>query len=204
MSLLSNVPTVAQLEQYSVNVSGMYEVNTQSLYDRIPYAVGGQSQALFYQNPVGSIISGVTKTAEDTNMTSAGTLAAPINFLATSVELIYIPGVGVDDVDYINDIKAFANNGSLRFNVGDKTQLTEAPLGVFPPKTCVEVFSSGTMEVAHASMVGRPYFLEVPILLRPSQNFDVRLGWKSPLPMPSGTAGQIICRLDGYRYRLAQ
>lgn len=202
MNLLqaNNVPTVDQLREYAVNVDGLYEVNTQALYDRVAYAAGGQSQLIMFQNPIGQI----AKTVEDTNMTNGGTLAAPINFLITSVELIYIPGVNVSTADYIEDMKAFGDNGSLQLRVGDKTQLTEAPLRVFPPKTGLKVFSSGSLDVAHAEAVGRPYYLDVPILLRPSQNFDVRLGWKAPLPMPSGEAGQIVCRLDGFRYRLAQ
>jgi len=214
MSLV-NAPSFEDLSAYDVNVVGKYEVNRQTLYDTVVYTgATGQTSLSFFQNPIGQQISaGVFKTVQDTNMTSAGMMPAPVNFLIESVELMFIPGsnpfaLNADAAEYFNDVFTFKSNGSLRLGIGDKAQLTEAPLGVFPPKTTLDVSSSiggnTTQNFVWADLVGRPYYLDVPLLLRPNQNFDVRLDWKIPLPLPSGLNGRIICKLDGLRYRLAQ
>lgn len=211
MSLI-NAPSFEELNAYDVNVVGKYEVNRQCLYDTVIYKGDtGQSSLTFFQNPIGQ----AGKTAQDTNMTSAGSLPSPINYLIESVELIFIPSSsalsdGVFDTDYFNDVMSFKNNGSLRLSIGDKSQLLEAPLGVFPPKASLEVSSAlaeggdGSVSFAWADLTGRPYYIDVPLLLRPTQNFDVKLEWKQPLALPSGLDGRIICKLDGLRYRLAQ
>lgn len=215
MSLI-NAPSFEELNAYDVNVVGKYEVNRQTLYDTVAYAAAGQSSLTFFQNPIGQ----AGKTAQDTNMTSAGSLPSPVNFLIESIELIFIPGTSAltegatAGVPYYADMQSFRDNGSLRLTIGDKSQLLEAPLGVFPPKAGLNVNASlsnnitpaaGTKSVfVFADMVGRPYYIDVPLLLRPTQNFDVKLEWKTPLPLPSTTAGRIICKLDGLRYRLAQ
>lgn len=217
MTSLLNAPSFEDLSAYDVNVVGKYEVNRQTLYDTVTYAgAAGQSSLSFFQLPIGQ----GGKTAQDTNMTTAGSLPSPVNFLIESIELIFIPGStafqegAAVTTPYYNDVLAFGNNGSLRLTIGDKSQLLEAPLRVFPPKASYEVNASmsnnitpaaGTKTLfAFAAMVGRPYYIDVPLLLRPTQNFDVKLDWKTPLPLPSGVDGKIVCKLDGLRYRLAQ
>lgn len=209
MSLI-NAPSFEELSAYDVNVVGKYEVNRQCLYDTVAYAAAGQSSLTFFQNPIGQ----AGKTAQDTNMTSAGSLPSPVNFLIESIELIWIPGADAMSStltpNYFDDVLAFKNNGSLRLTIGDKSQLLEAPLGVFPPKATLDVSSAITAgadseaNFVFADMVGRPYYIDVPLLLRPTQNFDVKLEWKTPLALPSGLPGRIVCKLDGLRYRLAQ
>lgn len=215
MSLI-NAPSFEDLNAYDVNVIGKYEVSRQTLYDTVAYAAAGQSSLTFFQLPVGQ----GGKTVQDTNMTSAGSLPSPVNFLIESVELIFIPGAdalaegATAGVPYFDDMLSFRDNGSLRLTIGDKSQLIEAPLGVFPPKAGLNVSSAISNNITaaadtksvfvYADMVGRPYYIDVPLLLRPTQNFDVKLEWKVPLPLPSTLAGRIICKLDGLRYRLAQ
>lgn len=214
MSLV-NAPSFEELNAYDVNVVGKYEVNRQTLYDTVTYnGAAGQSSLTFFQLPVGQ----GGKTVQDTNMTSAGSLPSPVNFLIESIELILIPGGPVFSEEaaentYFQDVWQFKNNGSLRLTIGDKSQLLEAPLGVFPPKTTLDVAAAVSLanpdeaqdvNFVFADMVGRPYYIDVPLLLRPTQNFDVKLDWKVPLPMPSTQNARIVCKLDGLRYRLAQ
>lgn len=214
---IRGVPDFEQLSAYDVNVVGKYEVNRQCLYDTVTYGgVAGQTSLTLFSLPIGQ----GGKSIQDTNMTTAGSMPSPINFLIESVELIFIPGSNAFNegatagTPYYDDVLSFKNNGALRLTIGDKSQLIEAPLGVFPPKASLDVNSAvsnnvtpaaGTKSVfAFADMVGRPYLLDVPLLLRPTQNFDVKLEWKTPIAMPSGQNARIICKLDGLRYRLAQ
>jgi hypothetical protein len=215
MSLI-NAPSFEDLSAYDVNVVGKYEVCRQTLYDTVAYAAAGQSSLSFFQLPVGQ----GGKTVQDTNMTSAGSLPSPVNFLIESVELIFIPGTtplvegAGSAAPWYSDMQSFRDNGSLRLTIGDKSQLLEAPLGVFPPKTGLNVNAAISNNITpaaatktsfvYADMVGRPYYIDVPLLLRPTQNFDIKLEWKVPIALPSTTAGRIICKLDGLRYRLAQ
>lgn len=217
MSLLINAPTFEQLSAYDVNVQGKYEVNTQCLYDTVIYnGAAGQSSLTMFQLPIGQ----GGKSIQSTNMTTAGSLPSPINFLIQSVELIFIPGVtamaegAAATAQFFQDFYSFASNGALRLTIGDKSQLVEAPLGVFPPFTQVDSMVSVSNNITPAAatksvfnfaqMAGRPYYLDVPLLLRPTQNFDVKLEWTAPLPLPSGQDARVMCKLGGVRYRLAQ
>jgi hypothetical protein len=58
--------------------------------------------------------------------------------------------------------------------------------------------------IAAARAMGRPYFLDPPIFLRPTQNFRVTLDWPALVPTISTLNARIGCILDGYLYRNSQ
>ena len=149
------LPTLAELTQYSVNRENQYEATRQTLYDTLSYPATGTSNLTFFQDPIGQ--SGKTK--EDTNMETGGTLPAPKHFLIQSIEIRVFPGVSpvtarnVDETsaaasDFTNDVYTLQQAGYLDLFIGSKSYLTEAPLGKFPPKTCLKTeFASGHLIV---------------------------------------------------------
>ena len=81
-------PSLAQLEQYNVNVDGQPEVIWQPLYDYQVYAAAGFTSQRFFNVPAGQ----AGKTFDDTNLETAGVLPVPQNMAITSVEVVFFPG----------------------------------------------------------------------------------------------------------------
>jgi len=191
---------------YGVNVPDVVEAIYQPFYDRLDYAAAGQTELRFFQTPIGQ----GGKTVQDTNMVSAGVIAAPQQFLATQICLEFIPdsapSTTADATAVANDVAAVLDSGVVEFNVGNKNQLRDAPIGVFPPTHVLDIDSSTT--VADASIVsatnrGQMYDI-TPVNIPFSQNFDVSVKWTTPAALPSGNAGSLRCHLNGYLYRSAQ
>jgi hypothetical protein len=213
---LNTVPTVDDLTKYSVNRGGQYEVVGASLYDYTTYAAAGQTELNFFQTPQGQ----GGKTLADTNMEAAGSLPAPKNFLVTSLEINFWPGVNpwitgaAATGGLLNDVWTVAKSGYLELYVGSKNYIQEGPLGVFPASNGLVVspaLSDATTAAAnlrtsidYANMGGKPYILPSPIALVSSQNFRVSLKWPTAVALPSTTIGRIGVRLRGYLYRLSQ
>lgn len=221
---MDNLPTLDQLKQYAVSKDNSTEVVRQSLYDSATYTgATGQSSLSFFQTPNGQ--NGKTKA--DTNMEQAGQLPAGKNFLVTSIEIRFYPGVNPsvleEDValtapNFANDVYTFAKSGYLDFFILSKSYLTEAPMGRFPPKTKLEVDGARglTSEAAtvgvnnigstldYASMAGRPYFIDPNITLISNQNFNVTLNWPTLVALPSATNARVMVVLDGLLYRWSQ
>lgn len=216
-----NIPNLTDLMKYDVNRRGQYEGIRQSLYDITTYANAGQTSLQFFQVPVGQS----SKTIADTNMKSAGQLPQPQHFLVESIELLFFPGVlpvtkldAVAETEFANDVYTVSKSGSLNFFIGSKSYLEEAPLGRFPPKTRLSVegahsilelqASAADQELQvstdYAAGIGRPYFLDPPVLLVPNQNFNLTLTWPSVVALPSGVDGRIGVVLDGILYRQSQ
>lgn len=222
----ANIPSFDEIQRYSVNRAGEYEGIRQTLYDFQSYPNAGATQLSFFQVPIGQ--SG--KTDDDTNLELAGQLPAPKHFLVQSIEVYFFPGdasVTVDNNDaddnltapnFTNDVQAVQESGFLDFFIGSKTYLREAPIGRFPPKTCLKPefaaaiqYNEGTasdstraLSMDYATFGGRPYFVDPWVLITPTQNFNVRLQWASAVSLPSGTDGRIGIVLDGILYRLSQ
>lgn len=220
------VPDLEALRKYEVNRRGAQEVIRQTLYDFQTYAAAGQSTLSFFQVPAGQ--SG--KTLEDTNVELAGSLPSPKRLLVESIEIYFFPGVDphavgssanttVAEEQFANDVYTVAKNGFLRFFIGSKDYLVEGPLNRFPSKTCLKTdfaaavhFSQTTAADAqrniqsnYAVMYGRPYRLQPPILIPPTQNFRVTLEWPNGVQaLPSGVDGRIGVVMDGLLYRLSQ
>lgn len=213
---LPNVPSIADLSNYAVNRSGQYEVIGSSLYDFTSYAAAGQTELNFFQTPQGQ----GGKTLADTNMEAAGSLPAPKNFLVTSLEINFWPGVNPGlfgaqvAAQYLNDVWTLAKSGYLEFYIGSKNYIQEGPLGVFPANNGLVVAAavadqtpaaaaSQTM-VDYANLGGKPYILPSPIALVSNQNFRVSMKWPTAVALPSTTNARIGVRLRGYMYRLSQ
>lgn len=213
----NKIPTLADLQQYDVNRRGEYEGIRQSLYDSATYATAGQTQLQFFQIPQGQS----SKTIADTNMKAAGQLPQPQHFLVESIEIYLFPGVlpviedtTIVESEFTNDMYTIAKSGSLDFFIGSKSYLEEAPLNRFPPKTKLEphfgvhftqaVAADQEITMDYAAWVGRPYYLDPPVLLVPNQNWNVNLSWPSVVPTPSGIDAKIFVVLDGILYRQSQ
>ncbi len=177
---------------------------------------------------------GSAKTIWDTNMEQAGTLPNPKGFLVESIEVLYYPGnSGVANTftqqppyDFIavptdllplsaggcSDVWNVLNAGHLQFFIGSKSYLDEAPLSRFPPKTFVGIdgalasnsATTSSLALAAARSMGRPYFLDPPVFLMPTQNFRVTLDWAALTPTISTLNGRIGVVLDGFLYRNSQ
>lgn len=216
----NRIPNRQQLQQYSVNRPG-YEAITQTLFDSSAYAAAGQTQLQFFTIPQGQS----SKTASDTNMTLAGQLAAGLEFLVQSIELLFLPttptvaaqmpaAFGAQAIaQIVNDAYIFSRSGNLTFNILAKTYLQEAPLGRFPPKTyfdvsaaLADVTTAGAnlqSRIAYGKSGGRPYILKAPILLISNQNFNVTLAWPEGVQAITNPA-KVFCILDGIMYRKSQ
>lgn len=213
----SKIPNLNDLLNFDVNRRGEYEGIRQTFYDFTTYANAGQTQLQFFQVPRGQS----SKTAADTNMTSAGQLPQPQHFLVESIEILFYPGVlpgteaaTIVETEFSNDVYTLQKSGSLNFFIGSKTYLEEAPIGRFPPKTRMNGYAAAhftqavaadqQMNVDYATWVGRPYYLDPPVLLVPNQNFSVSLNWPAVVALPSGVDGRIGVVLDGILYRQSQ
>lgn len=217
----SNIPSISEVQRYSVNRPGEVEGVRQSLYDIQTYANAGQTSLTFFQVPQGQS----SKTIADTNMEVAGSLPAPKMFLVQSIEILFFPGVlpgtlatTLAETEFTNDVYTVAKSGSLDFFIGSKSYLEEAPLGRFPPKTRVDVEAAHAIQRKQASAAdaedqvstdyavfsGRPYFVDPWVLLTATQNFKVTLEWPSVVALPSGADARIGVVLDGILYRNSQ
>lgn len=217
----NQIPNLQDLMKYDVNRRGQYEGIRQSLYDFTTYANAGQTSLQFFQVPRGQ----GGKTVADTNMQSAGQLPQPQHFLVESIEIFFFPGVlpttktiAVAETEFSNDVYSVAKSGSLDFFIGSKSYLEEAPLGRFPPKTRLSVegnhaiselqaaAADSELQVStdYAAGIGRPYYLDPPVLLVPNQNFNITINWPAVIALPSGVDGRIGIALDGILYRQSQ
>lgn len=211
-----SIPDLASLDQFNVNRSGQIEGIGASLYHYQAYAAAGQNQLTFFQTPAGQ--GGLTKA--DTNMEGAGFLPSPKRFLVQGIEIYYWPGSvpspaqGAVVANNINDAYKVMQTGWLDFYIGSKSYLTEAPISRMPPSTGlsgIEAIAAATTGAAAAGTVnvvdyarfgGSPYRLNPPILLVPTQNFNVTLNW--PALVTTAVAGKIGIVLKGILYRNSQ
>lgn len=220
--MLKRIPTLTELKSYDVNRAGAVEGVRQSLYDFQTYtASSGHTSLTFFQVPNGQS----SKTIADTNMELAGSLPAPKRFLVESVEIYFFPGVLPEQIkttlaipEFINDMYTINKSGSLNFFIGSKTYLEEAPIGRFPTKTGLQVEASNSIfrsqasaadaqdqvSTSYAKSGGRPYYLDPPVLLTPTQNFKITLTWPTAVTLPSAADARIGVVLDGILYRLSQ
>lgn len=236
----SAIPSLSQAAQmYAVNRPNQFEGVRQSLYDFQIYPTAGATQFTFFAIPQGQGVSSHTGNAAnvkglwDTNMETAGSLPNPKAFLAESIEIIVEPGsvntaaTHISQVVYsfiaaatalvpvslgaLNDKNTLRQVGELRFFIGSKAYLDEAPLGRFPPKTRFDVESSvattaaaTVVAVGQGNWEGRPYYLNPPVFLAPTQNFNVTLNFPLAVATPSGFNARVGVILDGFLYRQSQ
>jgi len=145
----------------------------------------------------------------------AGLTSAANNFIqaplasATNVSLAALSTI--TNIAALNDVLAVLMGGWLQLEIISKPYLTNARLDSFPPKTHIAPDAAvavgntiSTLSVGIARAVGRPYYLNPPVLLMPTANFVVTLNWQPAVAPPSGFVGRIMVRMDGVLYRNAQ
>ena len=214
--------TIAEFNRFNVNRPGWEKIR-QSLYDAQAYPAAGVTQLTFFQLPVGQ----AGKTLSDTNMNLAGQLPTNQVFLVEGIEIYFFPtrpSVPADlpaafgalaTADIVNDAYIFHTAGNLRFRIGSKDYLQEAPLGKFPASRQFHIeaaLSDSTTagagqqsRIAYGSTVGRPYKLDPPVLLIENQNFDVKLDWPEGVQaLPSGNPARLEVSLEGMLVRRSQ
>ena len=211
-------PSLAQLEQYNVNVDGQPEVIWQPIYDYQTYDAAGFTNQRFFVTPAGS----GTRTFDDTNMELASALPVPVNMAITSIEVVFFPGTTIGNGDVLpgvvgdnwNDVQAVHEAGHLLLVIGSKEYLLEAPLGKFPQAFRIAggaaladhttAAASAIQQIDYAVFAG-PIYQIVPLRLISQQNFRVDLVFDNgAVALPSNNDGVIGVRLNGFRYRLAQ
>lgn len=218
---MSNNNIMRNIDRYRVNRPGAQEYTRQTLYDFQTYANAGQQQLLFFQVPKGQ----GGKTIADTNMEAAGSLPSPKLFKVESIEILFYPGVlpvtlaaALAESEFANDVYTVAKSGSLKFFIGSKSYLEEAPIGRFPPKCRLETDFSVALQrsqttaadaedqisMDYAAFAGRPYRIDPEIVLEPTQNFSIELNWPAAVALPSGVDGRIGVVLDGILIRNSQ
>jgi hypothetical protein len=234
---MAGIPTLSEIKSFAVNRAGIEGIR-QSLYDFNLFPQGGTTQILAFSQPQGAglttapgVAAGTAKTIADTNMELSSQIPAGKAFLATSVEVSFFPGSVATASTYtmtspvvfasvaaaaleaqLGDVNQFYQSGSLRFFIGSKVYLEEAPLLRFPPKSQFKLDgfmgsnSATTSSIGGMTMrvAGRPYMLEPPVLLENNQNFNVQLNFPAVLALPSGFNGRVGVILDGYLYRNSQ
>ncbi len=211
-------PSLAQLEQYNVNVDGQPEVIWQPIYDMQTYASAGFTSQRFFSVPAGQ----AGKTFDDTNLETSAVLPVPINMAVTSIEVVFFPGnvIGSGDIlpgaigDNWNDIQAVHEAGHVSIVIGSKEYLLDAPLGKFPQAFRIAggaaladhttAAASAIQQIDYAVFAG-PIYQIVPLRLISQQNFRCDLVFDNGVvALPSGNDGRIGVRWNGFRYRLAQ
>lgn len=191
------------------------EVIWQPFYDSIAVPAAGANALRLFQNPIGQ----AGKTIADTNMELGGQIPKGQAFKCTGVELLFYPGAPLveqsDNPDYTADIHAFYHGGALRFQIGSKDFVTQAPLIRFPPTVRQGGYASvsasidstvagpqlAALSFDYSSAAGREFSI-VDLLLESSQNFNVTL-LEVPA-LPSGIEGTVFVTLNGYLARNQQ
>jgi hypothetical protein len=118
----------------------------------------------------------------------------------------------VPQLNAVNDVNRLLIGSVVDFFIGSKSYLTNARGDSFPPKSyvCPDAAVAQSVQLGHSGVaavraVGRPFYLNPPVLLMPNTNFVVRLMWPAAVvATPTGQNARITCRLDGFLYRNAQ
>jgi hypothetical protein len=212
-------PQVDMLDpgSYNVNVAGMQEAITQPFYSYLAYPAAGSAQPLqfFQSQPTGTI------TAEDTNMTLAGQLAAGSSFLVQSIGIDYLPGTAAvrfgaqSALSHVADLFAILRRGVLQFSIGGKEYLRLAPLLQLPVRSHINAAIAASDQTTPAAAMQTfasiafadgPVFSPRPLLIPAGQNFLVTLAWPAgAVAIPSAdAAARIGIQLGGTLYRPVQ
>jgi hypothetical protein len=174
---------------------------------------------------------GSAKTLSDTNMQLGGQLPNGQMYVVESIEVLFLPGSTSTANTYtpaavysfaavaaaavgaaVNDVNLILQTGQLDFNILNKNYLREPMLMAFPPKAMIDVSAaignnSATTSVnvsQIAKAVGRPYYIDPKISIRPAVNFEVKLSWPGAVAPTSGFNGRIGVLFDGGFMRASQ
>lgn len=215
----SFIPTPDMLNpgSYGVNVPNVMEAITQPLYSYQAYPAAGTVQPLqfFQSQPIGTI------TAEDTNMQLPGQLPAPQSFLIQGIGIDYLPGTAAarfgaqSALGQLPDFYAIMRRGVLTLTIGSKVYLQEGPLMQLPVRSHINGVAAASDQTTPAATMQTfvsvgfsdgAVFNPRPLLIPPSQNFQVTLSWPAgAVAIPSAdSAARIGVQLYGTLYRPAQ
>lgn len=125
---------------------------------------------------------------------------------ATSASVGLVPAL-----NGANDINRILMSAWLKIYISSKDYLITSRADSFPPKSyiCPDASVAQSVQLGHSGIVatravGRPFYLNPPLLLMPTVNFEVSLNWANAVATPTGMNARITCRLDGFLYRTAQ
>lgn len=217
---MANGPALSNLQRYRVTQPGQKEAVRWSFYDSLLYPAAGIARLDFFQTPQGQgftsepgAVVGSAKVIQDTNMDLQGAFPRFQDFQVDSIELSFWPGTSAAANTFlpqvapvtatVGDHEVFRTSGALILNITSKPYLQEAPLGRFPAKQHFDATFGGGAN-ATADMVGRPYYLNPPIMLLSNQNFVISLQWQAPLALTSGFNARVRCTMEGVLYRNTQ
>lgn len=211
-------PNLRKLQAYNVNRLGAVEAIWQPVYDYLAYPAAGQTAPFtFFQRTTGT----AGTTLADTNMQGAGLFPAPQRFLATGIQVIFVPGpaaalgglaIGIVQTNWVdvNEVNLLPNS-FLVFSIGNKPYLREAPIGKFPPVFSIDgrgdrsdanvAAAAGLGFIDYARSSGR-YYSITPLKIPPVQNFDIAIQTPAAVSVQAGATLGVI--LDGFQYRLSQ
>lgn len=205
------------LRRGRVNIADSREEITWSFFDFLTYAAAGQSNLTFFATPQGG-----TKTVIDTNMTLAAQIPSQQSFLIDAVSFEFQPGVAIRPENssalagaaavngFLQDVNEVAKSGFIDFTIGSKPYIRNSPLGQFPPSYGISgmvgaatTAAATTIHDTYGRWTGKLYEI-IPITLESNQNFAMNVTWPTAIPLPSGVAGRLGCRLHGSLYRSGQ
>lgn len=209
---MSNVPPhiTSILSKYGVFSPNLVEVHYQPYYSYLTYPVTGAASFSFFT--VGSTPS----TRHLTNLPgNGGALPKPVNFLMLGAEVVFKSGASptgaiVSGKTSADDYAAIIDAPVAYFelNLGQKPYLIESPLSVLPEITHPNYTLALADTVAAAVGTANPAKERrgiTPILIQSQEQFLVSITFPGgALAPPSGLAGTIGVRLNGYQYSLAQ
>jgi hypothetical protein len=191
------------LDTSQVNIAGVVESIYEPRYDYTTLPAIGAASLAFFQTPIGQ----GGKTLADTNMELAGQIPKGQNFQITGVQVEFYSGADLDAAarnQYANDVMAVYKGGSLVLRIGSKEFIRQGNLMSFPPVSRLDGNSAtglAAQTISYFSAAGREFAVE-KMLLTSNQNFGVTL---EGLPaLPSGLAGRIGVKLNGFLFRNAQ
>lgn len=144
----------------------------------------------------------------DPGMVSAANAWSPLDIAFITNSSAASVGV-VPELDSANSVNLILISGWLDFFVGSASYLQASRSDSFPAKsysasdTSIAVSGNlGFSGLQTTRAVGRPFYLNPPILLMPNVNFVVTLNW--PVAVAINQNARVTVRLDGIMYRNAQ
>lgn len=210
----ANPPGIQALQGYRVNRVGQREVIWQPQYDYQTYPMAGTTNLTFFQSPIGS----GGNTEADTSMLSAGQFPSPQEFLATGIQVMFLPGNTIASAQNVagtaqenwNDVfDVMFGNAYLKLVVGSKPYLIDGPLAKFTQQFrqtgggwITGAGSVATTDFIDYAVHAGKYYAITPIKIPQNQNFSVSLNF--PAVIATAAAGTIGVILDGFLYRDSQ
>lgn len=183
-----------QFAKYRTQMRESPEDIWQPIFDRKNYPSAGTFELIFFSLPVGAsdtliragVAASVTKTRRDTNLEQQGvipTKAFKIHGFSMTLIPLQQAVAGAATQSIVDDVQRILFGGFLEFRIVDKPYLY-LPLHKLPATglvrtTAAGAFTAGNVAVAGGGAgTGAPrdiYWIGVPLVLDPYQNFSVRM-----------------------------